>query len=152
RPEIAVALALRRHGLATGRRRMTRLRVNWAQLGLLLLVAGLGFYVIYPLLLILLNSLNTARVGQPAAYGLENWRVAWTSSGIGQALVNTLALAACYQAFSLAVAVGLAWVLARTNVPAARQLEFVFWLSMFIPTLSTTLGWMLLLDPHTGLI
>jgi iron(III) transport system permease protein len=52
----------------------------------------------------------------------------------------------------MVLAVGLAWVLARTNVPLAGQLEFVFWLSMFIPALSTTLGWMLLLDPNNGLI
>lgn len=116
------------------------------------LALALGFYVIYPLFLILLNSFDVARIGQPVAYGLKNWTEAWRSSGIAQSIVNTLALAACYQCISFVVATSLAWVLARTNVPAARRIEFVFWLSMFIPTLSTTLGWMLLLDPHAGLV
>src|SRR6266571_655487 len=127
-------------------------RPNWAQIGLLALLLGMGFYVIYPLLLILLNSFNTARIGQPASYGVQTWIQAWTERGIIQSLWNTLALAGCYQAISFAIATGLAWVLARTDVPAARTLEFMFWLSMFVPVLSTTLGWMLLLDPHTGLV
>jgi iron(III) transport system permease protein len=147
-----VALAISRPGAGVRRLRLVGLRPHWPQLGLLLLVVGLGFYVVYPLLLILLNSFNTASIGQPPAYGFENWRVAWTASGIGQSLLNTLTLAACYQVISMLLAVGLAWVLARTNVPLAGQLEFVFWLSMFIPALSTTLGWMLLLDPNNGLI
>ena len=128
------------------------LRPNWCQIGLLTLILGLGFYVVYPLLLILLNSFNTARVGQPAIYGLQPWIDAWTASGIVQALLNTFALATCYQIISFGIGIGLAWVLARTNIPAAGKLEFMFWLSIFIPALSTTLGWMLLLDPHAGLV
>src|SRR5438067_5308925 len=100
-----------------------RLRLNWPQLGMIALVLGLGFYVIYPLFLILLNSFNVARIGQPATYGLTNWLSAWQGNGIAQSIVNTLALAACYQCISFAIATGLAWVLARTNVPAGRQLE-----------------------------
>ena len=143
--------------LALSRRRaaptsLRAVRPNWAQVGLVLLILALGFYVLYPLLLILINSFNTAGVGQAASYGLKNWVDAWTANGIAQSLWNTLALAACYQVISFVAATGLAWVLARTDVPAARQLELLFWLSMFVPVLSTTLGWMLLLDPHAGLV
>ncbi|MFI5268483.1 MAG: ABC transporter permease, partial [Chloroflexota bacterium] len=147
-----MALALSRRRAAARSLRALGPRLNWAQIGLIVLILALGFYVMYPLLLILVNSFNTAALGQAPAYGLQNWTDAWTASGIAQALVNTLALAACYQAISFALATGLAWVLARTDVPAARQLEFMFWLSMFVPVLSTTLGWMLLLDPHAGLV
>jgi iron(III) transport system permease protein len=147
-----VALALSRRQAAPEFLPVRARRPNWPQIGLVVLILALGFYVIYPLLLILLNSFNTAGVGHAATYGLRNWIDAWTAGGIVQALLNTLALAACYQVISFALATGLAWTLARTDVPAARQLEFMFWLSMFVPVLSTTLGWMLLLDPHAGLV
>ena len=146
---MALALPRSRAGASS---RLLGARLNWAQLGLVAPALALGFYVIYPLLLILLNSFNVAEIGQPAAYGLRNWIEAWQSSGILQSLVNTIALAACYQCLSFIAAIGLAWALARTNVPGARQLEFIFWLSMFVPVLSTTLGWKLLLDPHAGLV
>jgi len=41
----------------------------------------------------------------------------------------------------------LAWVLGRTKIPHSGALEFGFWLSYFLPPLSATLGWILLLDP-----
>ncbi len=127
-------------------------QLDLPQLGLLLLLLSLGYYVIYPLLLILINSFNVARIGQPPAYGLQNWIEAWSGSGILQALWNTLLVAAGYQLISFPLAALLALVLARTNIPGARRLEFMFWLSFFIPSLSATLGWILLLDPNTGLL
>jgi iron(III) transport system permease protein len=127
-------------------------RLNWSQAGFILLTAALGYYVIYPLFLILLNSFNTARIGQPAVYGVQTWIDAWRGAGVLSALVNTLLLALCYQSISFPAAALIALVLARTNIPGARKLEFLFWLSFFIPSLSTTLGWMLLLDPHNGIL
>jgi iron(III) transport system permease protein len=129
-----------------------RLRWNWAQVGMLGLIGALGFYVLYPLLLILLGSFNAARIGQPSVYSLQPWIEAWTTAGLLQSLWNTLAVAFWYQAISFPIGILLAWVLARTNVPWARGLEFMFWLSFFVPALSTTLGWMLLLDPRVGVL
>ncbi len=126
-------------------------RLSWAQLGLFALLGILGFYLLYPLLLILLNSFNTARIGQPAVYSIDSWIKAWQSPGLLQALWNSLTVAFWYQVISFPVGVLIAWLLARTNIPWARGLEFMFWLSFFLPALSVTLGWMLLLDPQVGL-
>jgi iron(III) transport system permease protein len=123
-----------------------------AQLGMLLLIAAVGFYVVYPLVLIFVNSFNVARPGQPPVYALDAWVDAWTSRGILASLGNTFAVALWYQVLSFPIGVLLAWVLGRTNVPGARWLEFCFWLSFFLPTLSTTIGWILLLDPRVGVI
>jgi iron(III) transport system permease protein len=119
---------------------------------MLLLIGALGFYLLYPLFLILLNSFNTARIGAPPVYGLGSWVAAWESPGVLQSLWNTLGVAFWYQVLSFPLGIILAWVLARTNVPWARGLEFMFWLSFFLPTLSTTLGWILLLDPRVGVL
>jgi len=126
--------------------------VNWAQIGLLLLLAGFGFYVLYPLLLILINSFDTARIGQQPVYGVESWLDAWRSPGIWAALWNSIVVAFWYQLISFPLGALIAWLLARTNFPWARGVEFLFWLSFFLPALSFTLGWMLLLDPKVGVI
>lgn len=116
------------------------------------LVGVVGFYVLYPMLLILLNSFNIAPIGQPAVYSLHAWVEAWSARGLFRALWNTLEVAFWYQALSFPIGVLLAWVLARTNVPWAHALEFLFWLSFFLPAISTTLGWILLLDPRVGIV
>lgn len=121
---------------------------NTAQLVVLLLIAVVGFFVVYPLALIFVNSFNTAPPGHPAVYSGSAWAAAWHGPGLLTALLNTLAVGACYQAIAFPVGVLLAWLLGRTKVPHARALEFGFWLSYFLPPLSATLGWILLLDPE----
>ncbi|HZU05242.1 MAG TPA: iron ABC transporter permease [Chloroflexota bacterium] len=126
--------------------------VSWAQVGMLALIGLLGFYLVYPLILIIINSFNTARIGSPPIYGIQPWLEAWSSAGVMASLWNTLILTLCYQLISFPIGVIVSWILARTNIPWAKGLEFLFWLSFFIPSVSTTFGWMLLLDPRVGII
>ncbi len=49
---------------------------------------------------------------------------------------------------SFPIGIAIAWLLGRSKIPHGRALEFFFWLSYFLPPLSATLGWMLLLDPR----
>ena len=123
-----------------------------AQLAMLLLIAVIGFYVVYPLALIFINSFNVARPGQPPVYALDAWMDAWSGRGILPALGNSFLVAFWYQLLSFPIGVLLAWLLGRTNLPGARWLEFCFWLSFFLPPLSTTLGWILMLDPRVGVL
>ena len=118
-----------------------------AQLVVLLLIAVIGFFVLYPLALIFINSFNTASPGHPAVYSAQAWTDAWRGPGLLTALRNTLAVGVCYQAIAFPIGVLLAWVLGRTKIPHSGALEFGFWLSYFLPPLSATLGWILLLDP-----
>jgi hypothetical protein len=55
-----------------GARAPWRPRVNWPQVGMLALITAFGFYLVYPLVLILVNSFNTARIGQPPVWGTES--------------------------------------------------------------------------------
>src|SRR5690606_9820006 len=50
------------------------------------------------------------------------------------------------------VAIVIAWVLARTDVPCRYGLEFMFWIAFFLPSLATTLGWIMCFDPEHGLL
>src|SRR5919206_3311622 len=116
------------------------------------LIAALGFYVVYPLLLILLNSFNIARIAEPARYGLDNWVAAFSQPRVLQSLGNTVLVYVLYTGIGFPIAVLIAWALARLRIPFAHGLEFLFWVSYMLPSLFTTIGWMMLLDPDLGLL
>jgi len=116
------------------------------------LIAFMGFYVLYPLVLILINSFNTATIAEPPAYGLKAWQEAFSEPGIWRSLWNSIKIGLVLQVVALPLGIFISWLLARTNILFAGALEFGFWISFFLPGLATTFGWMLMLDPSTGLI
>jgi iron(III) transport system permease protein len=119
---------------------------------MVLLTGAMGFYVLYPLALILINSFNVATIAEPPAYGLQAWRDAFSDPGIVRSLWNSVKIALVLQIIALPLGIFISWLLARTNILFANAFEFGFWISFFLPNLATTFGWMLLLDPSTGLI
>lgn len=110
----------------------------------------LGFVVLYPIALLLLNSLNIADPIEAPRYGLDGWRRALAAPGIRESLVNTFKVVLTVQGITFPLAILLAWLLARTDIPGRDWLEFGFWIGFFLPTLGITLGWMLVFDPHVG--
>src|SRR5258706_3262026 len=120
-------------------------------LPILLLITVVGFLVLTPLFLMILNSFQTARPGQPIVWGMEGWVKAFTTPGIVKAMTNTITLAITRQVIALLVGSYFAWLIARTDIPMKGTLEFLFWLSFFLPALPQIMGWILLLDPKYGL-
>lgn len=116
------------------------------------LIGFMGFYVLYPLLLIIVNSFNTATIAEPEVWGLGAWRQAFAEPGIWRSLWNSVKIGIALQVIALPTGIFVAWLLARTNIFGANLFEFGFWISFFLPALATTFGWMLMLDPSTGLI
>jgi iron(III) transport system permease protein len=116
------------------------------------LIGCMGFYVLYPLALIILNSFNTATIAEPPVYGLKAWRDAFSEYGIWRSLWNSIKIGIVLQVIALPLGIFISWLLARTNILFPNALEFGFWVSFFLPGLATTFGWMLMLDPSTGLI
>jgi iron(III) transport system permease protein len=116
------------------------------------LIGFMGFYVLYPLLLIIVNSFNTATIAEPEVWGLGAWRQAFAEPGIWRSLWNSIKIGIVLQVIALPTGIFVAWLLARTNIFFPNLFEFGFWISFFLPALATTFGWMLMLDPSTGLI
>jgi iron(III) transport system permease protein len=117
-----------------------------------LVLAAVAFCVVFPVVLVVVQSFQVAAPGQTPVYGLDGWRAALGEPGLRTALFNTLAVTFVRQLLSLPLAVLLAWLLARTDLPGRRWLEFAFWAAFFLPTFTVTLSWILLLDPEYGLI
>lgn len=116
-----------------------------------LVLAGVAFFVLYPIVLIVVNSFQVAKPGMPPLYGLDGWRAVLAEPGLRRAVYNTFSLLVVRQLLSFPIAIFIAWLLARTDLPGKSILEFMFWLSFFLPSLSVTLGWILILDPDYGL-
>lgn len=111
-----------------------------------------GFLVLTPLLLMILNSFQTARPGQPILWGIDGWVKAFSTPGIIKAMTNTFTLGITRQAIALVLGCFFAWLIARTDLPMKGFLEFFFWIAFFLPALPGTMGWILLLDPKYGLL
>jgi iron(III) transport system permease protein len=114
------------------------------------MLVAVGVTALYPVVLIVLNSFQMARPGESPQWGLEGWRVALSQPGILTSIGNTASVLLVRQAISFPIAILIAWLLGRTDIPGGHWLEFMFWLSFFLPSLAFTLGWILILDPNYG--
>ncbi|HEY7063213.1 MAG TPA: iron ABC transporter permease [Chloroflexota bacterium] len=117
-----------------------------------LLTLAMSFVVLYPIGLILSSSVLVAGADGSAHLTLDAWRRAFTQPGLLESIVNTAKVVVAVQAISFPLAILLAWLLARTDLPGSSWLEVGFWLSFLMPALGTTTGWILLLAPDYGLL
>jgi len=114
----------------------------------------LGYFLIWPVILLLINSFNTANdwFVEPRAWGLAHWENAFRRPGLLKSLGNTLLIWSLTVAISFPIGITIAWVLARTRIPFSHTLEFLFWVSYMVPSLPTTIAWITLLDPDIGML
>ena len=115
---------------------------------------ALGYFLIWPVILLLINSFNAANdwFVEPRAWGVKHWVNAFQRPGLLMSLGNSLLVWSLTVAISFPVGVTIAWLLARTKIPFSHTLEFSFWVSYMVPALPTTIAWITLLDPDIGMI
>jgi len=118
------------------------------------LLITLGYFLIWPVILLLINSFNTAAdwFVEPRRWGLTHWQNAFQRPGLLKSLGNTVLIWSLTVAISFPIGVTIAWILARTRIPFSHTLEFLFWVSYMVPSLPTTIAWITLLDPDIGMI
>ena len=119
-----------------------------------LLLLSLAFFLIWPVILLLINSFNTANdwFVEPRSWGVRHWIDAFQRPGLLTSLGNSLLIWTLTVSISFPVGVSIAWLLARTKIPFSHTLEFLFWVSYMVPALPTTIAWITLLDPDIGVI
>jgi iron(III) transport system permease protein len=117
-------------------------------------VITLGYFLIWPVLLLLINSFNAASdwFVEPRRWGVDHWINAFNRPGLLKSLGNSLLIWSLSVVISFPVGVTIAWILARTKIPFSHALEFAFWISYMVPALPTTIAWITLLDPDVGMI
>ena len=132
----------------------TKARIELSHVIMVSIIGVLGLLLIYPILLLLINSFNTAPefFVPPRQWGLDNWRNAFDTPGLVQSFLNTVMIWGMVLTVSFPTSVLIAWTLARTNIPMSHAIEFMFWVSFMMPGIATTIGWMMLADPDTGML
>jgi iron(III) transport system permease protein len=127
-----------------------------AGLWVALLLAILGFLVVYPLLTLLLGALTDTN---PVVEGFSlahlspaNFLTVLANPNVAEALANTLI--ACGGGTLIAVVIGLAfsWIVVRTNTPFKGFIAAASILPLFAPPLVAGVAWSILGSPKTGLI
>ncbi|MGZ9218924.1 MAG: ABC transporter permease [Candidatus Binatia bacterium] len=115
---------------------------------------GLGYFLLWPVLLLLINSFNAASdwFVEPRTWGTTHWQNAFQRPGLVASLGNSVLIWSLTVAVSFPVGVAIAWLLARTKIPFSHTIEFLFWVSYMVPSLPTTIAWITLLDPDIGMI
>jgi iron(III) transport system permease protein len=133
---------------------MPMTRIGSGHIIMATLLITLGYFLIWPVILLLINSFNTAAdwFVEPRRWGLTHWQNAFQRPGLLKSLGNTVLIWSLTVAISFPIGVTIAWILARTRIPFSHTLEFLFWVSYMVPSLPTTIAWITLLDPDIGLI
>jgi iron(III) transport system permease protein len=121
---------------------------------MVLVLLSLGYFLIWPVLLLLINSFNAAGdwFVEPRTWGVRHWVNAFQRPGLLTSLGNSILIWSLTLLASFPIGVTIAWLLARTRIPFSYTLEFLFWISYMVPALPTTIAWITLLDPDIGII
>jgi iron(III) transport system permease protein len=80
------------------------------------------------------------------------WRETFVESSINRSAIGYSFLLALRAPIAALIGFLIAWLLIRIRLPGGRLLEFAMWVTFFIPLLPVTLSWILLLNPHYGII
>jgi iron(III) transport system permease protein len=127
-------------------------KLSWRSLPALLLIGLLILVLAYPVGLLFVKSFVASRPGQATVWTIHGWVEAFTDATLPVALGNTFFLAFVRVFITSGLAIFFAWVVTRTDTPLKGFIEAMLWLGFFLPLLPMTMGWILLLDPHYGLI
>ena len=133
-------------------RRLQFPKLSWRLIPALLLIGILILLLAYPMGLLFVKSFVASRPGQPTVWTINGWIAAFTDATLLIALGNTFFLALMRVVITSGLAIFFAWVVTRTDTPLKGFIEIALWLGFFLPLLPMTMGWILLLDPHYGLI
>jgi iron(III) transport system permease protein len=117
-----------------------------------LLLAALLVVSLYPILQVGVQSFLSSRPGYAGTWELRGWQAIVADRSIQTAIWNTVNVGVVRQAIALVVALFIAWLLARTDMPGRYAFEFLFWVAFFFPSLTVTLAWIFLLDPQYGMV
>lgn len=127
-------------------------QLSWRSIAAFALITLLILFLAYPVVLLFLKSFVASRPGQPTVWTITGWVSAFTDTKLPIAIGNTFLLAFVRVIITTGLAIFFAWVVTRTDTPLKGFIELALWFGFFLPLLPMTMGWILLLDPHYGII
>ncbi|MFN4283798.1 MAG: ABC transporter permease [Alphaproteobacteria bacterium] len=139
-------------GWAFGAAFARRGRFNlWPWLLLILVAAA----VFLPLVFLVLGSFSTASM--PGAFsfdtlGMQNHIRVWTDPGTGAVFFNTLWYVLGSMVVGLGIAILLAWLVERTDMPGKIWIYAAVPMTLAMPGMLQAMAWVLMLSPKIGFI
>jgi iron(III) transport system permease protein len=125
--------------------------VQGRTVGVITLIAILGFLTIYPFGMLLYGSLHSTPPGMAGEFNLHGYAEVLSGPTL-LIMLNTIGISLAKTIPSLAMAVFLAWIIARTDTPWRGTLEVLITLPFFIPPILTAMAWAMLGNPQVGLL
>jgi iron(III) transport system permease protein len=119
--------------------------------GIVLLIVLLCFLTLYPMVMLLYGSLHSTPPGIPGEFNLDGYAGLLSTENL-VVLANTVGISLVKTILSLALAVLLAWIIARTDTPGRGVLEVLITLPFFIPPILTATAWAMLGNAQVGTI
>ncbi|MBI3014155.1 MAG: iron ABC transporter permease [Candidatus Tectomicrobia bacterium] len=112
----------------------------------------LAFLSIYPTAMLFYGSFTTTPLGETGKLSLSNYVTAYTDPETFTLLLDSFVFALGASAFSLLLALTLAWVTVRTNAPFRGIFELTAIVPNILPPVLIAISWTLLLSPSVGLL
>jgi iron(III) transport system permease protein len=129
------------------RRRVLKIRYPWATLLLIFLI----LFTMAPLLTLILGSFsNSTEIGEFKDFGLQNYARAYLRKTTLVILGNTLILAGGSVFLGVSLALSLAWLVERTNIPCKGIIYAAVPLTLAIPGVLHAISWIFLFSPRMG--
>ena len=114
-------------------------------------LALVGLFTLAPVLYVLVESFDVATLGKPFTFGLDGWQEILGNAKTWDSIVYSFILVLRVP-IAIVIAFVISWLLIRVDLPGRRLIEMILWFGFFLPSVPMTMGWILLLDEHYGLV
>jgi iron(III) transport system permease protein len=111
-----------------------------------------GAAIVTPILIVLLRSVTTGRLGVATGLTADNYLRVLLDKDIVAMLNNSLLYAAGSAALGTGLGALLAWIVARTNTPGKALVELMPLYPILMPPIMKNIAWILLLAPKSGIL
>jgi iron(III) transport system permease protein len=111
-----------------------------------------GGAIITPVIIVLLRSVSTGKLGMATGFSAENYLRVFADRDIWSMLNNSIVYAAGSAALGTGVGAMLAWIVARTNTPGKALVELMPLYPILMPPIMKNIAWILLLAPKSGIL
>ncbi len=115
------------------------------------LIAVVGFLTVCPVVMLIFGSFSQG-LGAFGQFTLEKYVEAYTDPDFAEIIVNTLIFIVGSAAVATVLALFLAYLNTRTNIPLKFMFRIISIIPMMVPHILFCVSWVLLLNPSNGLL
>jgi iron(III) transport system permease protein len=115
------------------------------------LIAIVGFLTVSPVVMLLLGSFSEG-LGAFGSFTLEKYVKSYTDPALLEIIVNTIVFIIGSALVATALALFMAYLNTRTNIPFKVLFQMISIVPMMVPHILFAVSWALLLNPSNGLI